>query len=315
MNTASIATVTMNPAVDLHTNATDVRAEIKIRCDRPRFDPGGGGINVSRAVKKLGGESIALHTAGGHAGSLLGELLERENIQHVVIPTQESTRENLTVTEMETEAQYRFTMPGAGLSEAERRTAMDRLEGLRPSPSYVVASGSPPPGVPETFYADLAATAKRLNARFVVDTSGQALKHAAEAGPFLLKPNRREIQALVDTDFDNTDAFCRSVSQLAERHEIEAVVVSAGPDGVVYASASDARFYPSPEVTVASKIGAGDSMVAGIVLGLARGMSVQEAVLFGMAAGASAVMTPGTQLCEKKTTERILQTLRSNWDK
>jgi 6-phosphofructokinase 2 len=311
---STIVTVTMNPAIDMHTSAGEVKPEIKIRCDRSDFYPGGGGINVSRAITKLGGEAAAIYPAGGQTGSLLDDLLESEAIQRTTIPVEAATRLNLTVTERGSGQQYRFTVHGSPLKSTEWERLLENIAELSPAPSYVVASGSLPPGVPEDFYVRLGKTLeKHPNTRYVIDTSGRPLQLAVSAKPFLIKPNRREIQELVDCEFGNTDDFKECVSSYARETGIEAIVVSAGSDGVVLAAPNYARFYESPEVPLKSKIGAGDSMVAGVLTGLAEQMSMERAVLRGIAAGASAVMSPGTELCSAESTREVMAELAERY--
>ncbi len=306
----SIITITVNPAIDMHTDTDQVEPEIKIRCNRAAFDPGGGGINVSRAVRKLGGDSTALYPSGGQTGRMLDNLLEKEGIDRVNVPVEATTRLNLTVAETESGNQYRFTVRGASLKNAEWEKLLDMVDQLSPPPTYLVASGSLPPGVPEDFYARLGKVVEgRPEIRYVIDTSGRPLQIAAEARPYLLKPNRREIRELVDVKFGDTDGFKQATSSFARQKGIQAIVVSAGPDGVVLATPDYAHFYKSPDVRVNSKIGAGDSMVAGIVTGLAEEMDLSRAVIQGIAAGASAVMSPGTELCNAESTREVMAEL------
>ncbi len=300
-----ILTMTMNPAVDKSATVNDVVAESKLRCSDPRHEPGGGGINVARAIRKLDGESVAVFPAGGPTGKILTDLLDDEGISQDRIASEAWTRDNLTVFEEATVQQYRFGMPGARLKESEWQACLDRIQ-CDPCPDYVVASGSLPPGVPDDFYAQVSKAAKRVGARFMLDTSGMPLKRASSEGVYLLKPNAREFEALTDEPFrseEQQETLAREVVQ--DEDGCEVLVLSLGAAGVLMVTRDKTERIRSPSVPIRSKVGAGDSMTAAIVLGLARGMGVRDAVCYGVAAGAAAVMTPGSELCRKEDVEDL----------
>jgi 6-phosphofructokinase 2 len=147
-----IATLTMNPAIDKSSAVDQVVAEWKLRCEPPTYEPGGGGLNVSRAIRKLGGDSLALYAAGGFSGQVLSDLLDQEGLNHQAMAIAGLTRENFTVLEKSTGQQYRFGMPGPTVQEAEWRRCLEEICGLLPQVEYLVASGRLPPGVPANFY-------------------------------------------------------------------------------------------------------------------------------------------------------------------
>ncbi|PIU53381.1 MAG: phosphofructokinase [Deltaproteobacteria bacterium CG07_land_8_20_14_0_80_60_11] len=309
-----IATLTMNPAIDKSSAVNQVVAEWKLRCEPPAYEPGGGGINVSRAIRKLGGDSVALYPAGGLAGQMLSDLLYGEGLQHQPMSIAGVTRENFTVLEKSTGQQYRFGMPGPTLTEAELRRCLEELSGLLPQADYLVASGRLPPGVPANFYGQLARLARENKTRLIVDTSGEALRLAVAEGVFLIKPNLREFAELTGRERVDEQEEERLARELVSTGQSETVVVSLGAAGVLVASAEGAERVRAPLVPIKSKVGAGDSTVAGIVLALARGRSWREAVRYGVAAGAAAVMTPGTELCRREDVERLYEQLRLTGD-
>jgi 6-phosphofructokinase 2 len=304
-----IATLTMNPAIDKSSAVAQVVAEWKLRCDPPLYEPGGGGINVSRAIRKLGGESLALYTTGGLSGEMLASLVDGEGLKHQAITISGLTRESLTILEKSTGQQYRFGMPGPTLGEAEWRRCLEVISELLPQVDYLVASGRLPPGVPANFYGQLAKLAREYNTRLIVDTSGEALRLAVEEGVFLIKPNLREFAELTGQELVDELQEERLAQELASSRKSEVVVVSLGAAGVLVATAEGTERVRAPLVPIKSKVGAGDSTVAGIVLALARGRSWREAVRFGVAAGAAAVMTPGTELCRREDAERLYEQL------
>jgi len=301
-----IVSLTMNPTIDTSSRVGHVVAERKLRCKPPCHEPGGGGINVSRVIRRLGGDSLALYLSGGWYGHMLQGLLDQEGLNHSPISIEGSTRQNVIVLEESSGRQFRFGMPGPTLHEAEWKRCLEVLETLAPKPDYLVGSGSLSPGVPDDFYARVARIATKRGIRLIVDTSGEALRLAARAGGvYLLKPNMRELRALADHEIKDELEQERVVTEIIRKGGSELVVVSLGTAGALMASKEGCERLRAPTVPIQSKVGAGDSMVAGIVLSLAQGKSPRDAVHFGVAAGAAAAMTPGTELCRREDTERL----------
>ena len=296
----------MNPAIDVSSSAPNVFPEHKLRCGPVHHEPGGGGLNVSRAIRNLGGESVAIHSRGGPTGEALCMLLDREQgIEHRSFQTVGWTRQNVTVTESATGQQYRFVMPGPELVESEWQGVLEDIAAMDPTPDFIVASGSLPPGVPDDFYARLAHVVRGRGNRLIVDTSGAALSAAVKAGLFLIKPSLRELRAFAQDDLKTESAQEEVAMEIVRSGRCEAVVVSLGAAGVLFASSAGCERMRSPTVPVVSKVGAGDSMVAGISLAFMQGRALPDAVRFGVAAGAAAVMTAGTQLCQREDAERL----------
>ncbi len=301
----TVVTLTMNPTIDTSARVDHVVPERKLRCTSPRHEPGGGGINVSRVIHKLGGSSVTVYPVGGPTGRLLQHLLEQEELNLRPVSIENWTRENFVTLEEATGQQFRFVMPGPTLSEAEWQQCLEIVTALAPKPDYIVASGSLPPGVPTDFYARVARLGRRCGTRVIVDTPGEALRAAVREGVYLVKPNLRELSDLSDHELKDEALQEATVMDLVQRGRCEAVVLSLGAAGVLLGTASGCERFRAPTVPIISKVGAGDSTVAGMVLSLARGMSLHEAVRFGIACGAAAVMTPGTELCRREDAERL----------
>jgi 6-phosphofructokinase 2 len=301
----AIATLTMNPALDINAATDRIMPGEKLRCTAPRYDPGGGGINVARAVRFLGGDAIAVFPLGGPTGARVEQLLKKEGIDYRPLAIAGLTRENFTVDERQTGQQFRFIMAGPTLTEIEQERCLDEISSLEPRPAYIVGSGSLPPGVPLDFYARVAERARRLGARLIVDTSGEALRQAGHGNIYLLKLSLRELQELVGREVNDERRQEIAARELIKEARSEIVVVSLGAAGALLATAEGFQRFGPIEVPVRSTVGAGDSMVAGIVLSLVHGRSIEESVCFGMAAGAAAVMRPGTELCDRQDTERL----------
>jgi len=307
----TIVTMVLNPAIDKSSSVAHVTAERKLYCKPPRFEPGGGGVNVSRAIKKLGGESLLLYPLGGLTGKMLQTLLDREGLNHRSFPIEGLIRESLVVLEESTGRQYRFGMPGPEFHEQEWEQFLTALSAMDPAPEYLVASGSLPPGVPADFYARVARVGKKGGAKVIVDVSGEAMKKALREGVYLIKPNVREFRELVGKEIKEEAQIKAEARKMIESGRCELLVISLGAAGALMVSEEVTERILPPTVPIVSKVGAGDSMVAGIVLSLARGRSPKESVLFGVAAGAAAVMTPGTELCRMEDAERLFESMVS----
>mgnify|MGYP005838004599 CR=1 FL=1 len=304
-----IVTLTLNPCVDKSTAVDTVASEIKLRCDHPSYDPGGGGVNVSRAIRKLGGESTAVFTMGrGGTGETLRDLLIAEGLAVQPVPTQAPTRENFIVFERTTTLQFRFGMPGERLEPHELAAVVEAAFELQPD--ILVASGSLPPGVPDDIYAQIAQRVRGTAIRLVVDTSGAALAAMPGASVYMLKPNLHELEILSGRKFEGEDQMVQVARQLIAQQMAEVLVISLGAQGAALVTADDFVRMQPPVVPIKSKVGAGDSMVGGMALALARGWSLREAVRYGIAAGTAAVMSPGTQLCRLEDVEMIFPRVR-----
>jgi 6-phosphofructokinase 2 len=303
-----IVTLTVNPAVDKISSVPQVVAERKLRCDPPRYDPGGGGLNVARAIQILGGQATAYWTCGGPMGQLLAERLDADGVPHRPIPVEAMTRENLIVLEQSTGQQYRFGMPGARLTSDEVELCLRTLRELDPAPDFLVLSGSLPPGVPDDFYAR-AARESPADCRVILDTSGPPLRQGIEGGVYLIKPNVRELSELAGRELLEDAEICELARGLIASGKVQVVVTSLGSAGVVITTQQHCENIRAPTVKVRSKVGAGDSTVAGIVLGLAQETDVLDAVRLGVAAGSAAVMTEGTELCRRDDAWRLYEAM------
>lgn len=303
---SQIVTLTFNPCIDKSTSVDSIVPEKKLRCAPPKFEPGGGGINVSRALKKLGSSSLAIYPAGGHTGSFLQTLLKDEQVATSVIPVSHYTRENLVVVDRSNNQQFRFGMPGSPLSDEEWKACLRRLEEIN-DVEFIVASGSLPPGVPESVFAQLSQIARAKNAKLIVDTSGKALKYAVEEGVYLLKPNIGELSSLVNKEEIKRDEVQLHATELIAKGKAEVIVVSLGAAGALLVTADIALQFAPPLVKRQSTVGAGDSMVAGIVYCLSKKQPIAEAVRYGIACGTAATMNPGTELCKLSDVQELLK--------
>ncbi len=302
---ADIVTLTPNPAIDLSTSVDRIVAVRKLRCTAPRRDPGGGGVNVARVIKRFGGSVEAILPVGGFTGQLLRRLIDNEGIPNRVIETTAETREDFSVSERSTTQQYRFVLPGLPLRETEWRACLNALAATSPPPKFVVASGSLPPGVPDDFYARAAEIAGTLGAKFLLDTSGAPLVAALEHGVCLIKPNLRELRELTGAELADEKEWTVAARRYIDAGKVEIVALSLGHLGALMVTRDRAlRAYPLP-ITPVSAVGAGDSFLGGFVFGLARGDSLAHAFHLATAAGAAALIHAGTELCRPEDVYRL----------
>lgn len=305
-----IVTLTMNPALDVSLTVDVVEPEIKNRCSEPSRDPGGGGINVSRAIHELGGRSTAVFTWGGHTGAEILDYFHETGIPFRDVPIDTQTRENVTVVETRGEHQFRFNTPGVDMSGPDIDRCLTEALSAIGQGDILVLSGSLPPAVDASFYARLIGRAREADARTVLDTSGEPLRLGIEAGPDLTKPNMRELAHLTGRKVTDLQEAIHAADELIASTGTRTFVISHGGHGAALVT-SAARLYASnPSVKVASTIGAGDSMVASLVLSMARGAHHEQMLANGVAAGAAAVMTPGTELLRRQDFERLREEVR-----
>jgi 6-phosphofructokinase 2 len=303
---SDIVTITINPAVDIFVSTARVEPTRKMRTSAPKRDPGGGGINVARVAFRLGVKVTAIYPASGAIGRLLTRLLEREGIDSIVTPSHAETRENFTAYEDESGEQFRFVLPGSPLHRAEWEALLYELEHIETKPKFVVASGSVPPGVPADFFSKVAAVAKKLGAKPLVDTSGAALKAAINEGVYLVKPNLNELSDLCGKPLDTDDARITACRHMIKSGEAEVVALTLGEDGALLVT-RDGVWRAGPiQIEAVSTVGAGDSFLGGMVAALAKGEPIDRAFRMAVAAGFAAVMRPGTELSHQDDVERLM---------
>jgi len=307
MTQKPILTVTLNPALDMATEVPEFVEGAKLRCSDPVLDPGGGGLNVSRAIRALGGDSLALVALGGLTGDRLAGLIRADGVTFLSILGPGETRQSLTVTESVSGKQYRFMLPGPVWTETERGRVFTLLGATARPGGLSVISGSQPPGVPVDFPAQLAASMP--DSRAVLDTSGPALAEAVRhpiPGLEVLRMDGEEGEMLAGTALHSRAETADFAQSLVRRGVARMVIIARGADGNVLATADRRLIAPAPKVPVKSTVGAGDSFVAAFVLAIARGQLVDEALSLGSAAAAAAVMTDATHLCRLEDVMRLL---------
>lgn len=302
---SDIITITLNPAIDKNYTVERLAPEHKLRCPNPRIDPGGGGINVSKALKELESESLAVFFSGGRNGAYLEDLLKELSLNIYPIQIKGETRESVVIVDQASGKEYRIVVEGPEIGLVSFEEIIQQLRVNRPA--YVVASGSIPKGLPEDVFARIAKVARELNARFIADTSGEPLKRAVDEGVFLLKPNLKELSSLVGVESLQLNDVDEAAMELIHKGKCEVLVVSLSSSGAMVVTKEGYHHIPAPTVERKSTVGAGDSMVAGMIWSLMQGKSYLEMAMTGVACGTAATMNPGTQLFRKADVEKLLQ--------
>ncbi|HMK06239.1 MAG TPA: 1-phosphofructokinase family hexose kinase, partial [Flavobacterium sp.] len=259
MKTYDIVTLTVNPALDKSAHFRGLAPDQKIRCEAPRYDAGGGGVNVSKAIARLGGESLCVFTSGGSSGQLLKDLIATESIAAHPIETKSWTRESFVAVDDNTNSQYRFGFPGALITEAEKDEIIASISKLKTK--YLVISGSLNESLELNFYQLIARLAKAAGAMVIVDTSGKALEMVLQEGVYLAKPNVGELAKLIGVERLEMGEVADAARQLIDKGSAEIVVVSLGAQGAVLVTKEQTEFVTAPNVARKSTVGAGDSMV------------------------------------------------------
>lgn len=299
MSQQPILTVTLNPALDLSTAADEVIPDQKLRCDKAMVDPGGGGINVSRAIKIMGGQSTAMVALGGATGTRIAGMLKADGLSLIRLTAPGETRQSLAVRDRATGSQYRFVMPGPEWHKAHVSDMMAAIGEAARAGGWVVVSGSNPPGVAPGFEQMLTVRLKGGNARLLVDTSGEAL--LALSGSSIpvdvMRMDSHEAEGLAGRPLPLRSDSAAFAAGLVQGGAAKSVIVARGADGSVIAGEGGAWHAEAAAVPVVSAVGAGDSFVAGFVLATSRGEPVEDALALGAAAASAACMTPATELC------------------
>ena len=307
---AEIVTLTINPSIDVATSVERVAPFHKLRCGAERRDPGGGGINVARVMKRLGADVVAMYPTGGAIGQLLRRLVDQEGVPGLTIPTSGETREDFTVVDQTTGKPYRFVLPGPLLSESEWRACLDAFTSLDQRVRFVVASGSLPPGVPQDFYSRIAKIAKQAGKKAIIHTSGPPLKAALQAGVYLIKPSLREFKLLMGESLESQADRIKACRSLIDSGQVEIVTLTLGEQGALLVTRDQVLRARALPIKLVSVVGAGDSFLGAMVWSLACGHAIETAFRYGVAAGSAALLMPGTELCRQEDVERLVNDVK-----
>jgi 6-phosphofructokinase 2 len=300
-----VLAIALNPTIDVTCDADHVRPTLKTRTHNQRHYAGGGGTNVARVIAELGGSPELAYLAGGTTGPVFDNCLSEYRIKTHRFAIAGSTRIALMVHETQTGFEYRFVPEGPVVEPAELEPVMKFVEEF--DGEFVVASGSLPEGVPADTYSQMADSVGRRGGKFVLDTSGDALRASMEHSKvFLLKPSKSELEKLVGERLDDFSA-CDAAASLVKRGAADNVAISMGKMGAILVNSNGILRAPPIHVREQSAVGAGDSFVGAMVWRLMQGADMEDSFRFGVAAGSAAVMTSGTELCRREDVFRLYE--------
>ena len=298
-----IITITLNPAIDKTYHVKDLVPEHKLRCANPLVEAGGGGINVSKGLQELGANSQAVFFKGGRNGDHLLEILQNEHVDSRPITIQGETRESLIILDHSTDKEFRIVVEGPEISMAAFEEIIAFIETEKPE--WIIASGSLPKGLPSNVYAILAKKARLIGSKLILDTSGDALRSALNEGVFMMKPNLKELSILSGVESLTPEAAVEVAKKIIHEGKAEVVVISMSAAGATLVTSDITQHVPSLPVEQRSTVGAGDSMVSGMVWALQQKKSLIEMLCWGIACGSAATMNTGTQLFRKADAEEL----------
>lgn len=290
-----ILTVTVNPALDVAVSVRELVPDHKLKATHHHRHPGGGGVNVSRGLRRFGIASHAWVAAGGAIGQELITRLEAEEISVTCHPIVGQTREAIAVRDETSGQQYRVVVDGPAIDDPEAMVAA--VATRADHADVVVLSGYLAPGLPDDFYARILRGLPEPTIS-IVDCDAGPLSHAISAGATLVKPSERELSELLGRELRTNGDIEAGARDALDMGPVDAIVVSLGADGALLADRDrGATWFSVPPVRdVLSTVGSGDAMVAGIVAGLLEGENLADACRRGVAAGTAAALTPGTEL-------------------
>lgn len=299
-----IYTITLNPALDRTIWIKKVRDDVSNRIIEERSFAGGKSVDVSKVLKNLGVDNIALGFVGGFAGRELEGRLLNDGIQTDFIHVSGETRTNIIIHEKETGKQLAFNARGPEVRPSELMEFVERLERL-PCSDLVTIGGSLPQGVSTEIYRKIITLVKRCQSTVVLDVDGAALRAGIQARPDVIKPNIHELSELVGRELEGLDEI-RAAAREINQQGVRIVLVSMGGRGILLVSQGNEYLAVPPNVEVQSTIGAGDSSVAGFVSGMVRGRSLKECLVYAAAAGTATTLYQGTALAQKEDFERLV---------
>jgi 6-phosphofructokinase 2 len=304
-----IATLTLNPSLDRTVTVEELVMDEANRWTSLRRDPGGKGINVSRVIHELGGETIAYGFIGGIDGETLKHLLQQHGVPFDFTPIKGEIRSNFIIADLASCHQTRIDAPGPHIMRHELQKLVQKVKHISPKPDYLVFAGSVPPAVPADIYRQLIEAAKHNGIKTVLDSDNKWLKEGIKAKPNVIKPNVHEAEELLDKHLRSETAIVKALKLLVDSG-IEVAVISRGKEGLIAANGEKVVKAIPPQVEVRSTVGAGDSTIAGLVLKLNEGLDIDEACRWAIAAGTAATLTPGTELCRREDVERLLSKVK-----
>lgn len=303
-----IITVTLNPAVD-ETIYIEKLLPYKVnKVSKLRLDPGGKGINVSKMVNRLGEKTLALGFCGGENGNYIRNALKERGIPEALTITEVATRKNTKIVEIKSGLTTDMNVQGQAVGKNALSRFMRTYDAYLGEGRIVVLSGSIPEGIPNTIYRELCEIAQNKGCKVILDASDSALREGIKGEPFLVKPNIHELEELVGKRLETEEAII-SESRKLLTGKTKHLIVSLGEKGALWITKDRVIRQSVPVVKVKSTVGAGDSMVAGIAVGLESGLLDTEGFKLGVACSIAAITVEGTDIPKKEVIENFLMKL------
>lgn len=298
-----IFTLTLNPALDRELTVPAFAFDEVLRASRVQVDVGGKGFNVSRVLRALGTESVAMGFAGGRTGEALQDGLHALGIETEFVPIEGETRTNVSIVTPAGGRYLKVNEQGPTVSEGAQQRLLERVEARAQPGAWWVLAGSLPPGISPTYYATLIDRLQRRGAHVFLDTSGAALQQGLAARPFLSKPNEVELAELTGQPVSSADEAVRAVRTITPPPR---VIVSLGARGALLVDGDRAWHATPPPIEARNPIGAGDSLVAGVVAALSRGEALPAALALGVACGTATASLSGTAVGTREQVDTYL---------
>ena len=301
-----IYTLTLNPAIDRELTVAEVQFDSVLSAVKSQVDFGGKGFNVSRLLKSMGMPSTALGFVGGRTGERLRSGLQALDIGTDFVSISGETRTNISIVTEKHDHYIKVNEKGPLVNEAQQHELLDKIASIAAAGDWWVLAGSLPPGVPDSFYAQIIEILNQQQAISILDTTGESLRLGCEAKPFLVKPNAEETQKLTGLPVDTVSQIAIAAAEL-RKMGAQHVVISLGKKGALLQNEDCTWLIHSPKVKEKNPIGAGDSMVGGLVWALSQGYPLKESLGWGAASGAATASMSGTEVGSRALIEELFQ--------
>jgi 6-phosphofructokinase 2 len=305
-----VLTITLNPSIDISVMVPQLVPNDKLRCESYEKEVGGGGINVAKGLHRLGISTEALFFSGGHNGQFIESRLHAEHLIIHPLRVDPETRENITVVDQAKQLEYRLVNKGNEINAADEKMVLDKMDDLKISPEFLVLSGSPPPGLSKDFVQKIAEWCMTRESKLVLDLPGDSLGEALKYRPYLIKPNLKEISFIAGRKKLNHAEALATARTWIEKGYAEIIVISMGNQGAIICNKDESYIQAPPKVKSLSTVGAGDSMVAGLLYKLHHRSDLRDVLLMGIACGTAATLSRGTKLFEHDQAFKLYDLIR-----
>jgi 1-phosphofructokinase family hexose kinase len=301
-----IYTLTLNPALDKEYHVAELLPNAVLRASSVKIDYGGKGFNIARMLSALGSECVAMGFVGGHTGQVLRAGLEGIGIRTDFVQVSEETRTNISIVNDRDRTYFKVNEAGPLVSEQEVKELLRKIEGLVQPDDWWVLAGSLPRGVPADIYEKIIHLIQRKGAWAVLDSSGEPFRLGCAAGPYLIKPNLEEIAQITDLNVGDFSGISRAVNSV-HKLGVKNILLSAGGGKSLCSKGDQIWVGQPPKIDEKNPTGAGDAMLAAVVDRLSRDAPLQDAFVWGLAAGSAAAALPGTGMPSCAQVEALIE--------